>query len=800
MRYTNKIFAGSYQVLTRIDLDRFMQSVPVWFADRIIHEDEVHHYPFNKEYNVSVTNDGAFIFGFGEDQIGRYSGSYQSNKLNQYSVLVDFGSTNTELSSPQTLLAAAQQEVTFKNSKDKWIYLPRWVYEEVLSQTQREQNNIYPYSDALYVELKQLEQNGELKEEIVLVKNTTGGTQKLMYFNGDSDAPRAYWFKNWYESFDLDYIMLKNDGLIDWKKDRIGKEMVYRNLISNSIAKHTSLLKRKKKLTSLKVPGKIGAAKKRLLDQLDTKDNQSQEMEKALTDKEAHELSLKQVPDSILELIPENLRKDIYLLKQEDKTYPHNKIIVDRNVWGWGNLVAITDETATVSHSFSSDDLEDRRRKTLRKNFMDALQEKHASKYSTKMVPVSGTRIPEWLLNAIPHEYWHRITPLSPARDYPDRTENEIYQWPFLFTTSDYNVRLRLAPPANFHQDVYIDFSTVNTVQAIDKKLEELEKFFSIYKEMYVTPLQKFKKEIYDLVDSSKLEKKMSYGGTLTVATILDRTNGTSEMFFFDKRTEMLMSHEYYNQYGLHNEHGPAIVRYNNDGSINVKQFYVDGKQHTEKEWKHIIESRFESFKGRNKDQNLDESSKATPVVVGLTTGLTGITVKTMSKLEKVKEIAKSDAKIVAKRVAVEKISQVLQKALVEIMTRNLKGKQKSALAKNLVEFFDTEKGRAVLQFFAGVGLPMIAAHIPDKYHHILEEVSTEFRVQGETTVMLEAIGAVQPLIMMATSGVLDAFKSGAEEETKVPVRVHVDTVTHNTHAEHEVEAAHISAANKVSK
>ena len=72
-----------------------------------------------------------------------------------------------------------------------------------------------------------------------------------------------------------------------------------------------------------------------------------------------------------------------------------------------------------------------------------------------------------------------------------------------------------------------------------------------------------------------------------------------------------------------------------------------------------------------------------------------------ISKFDKVKEIAKSDAKIVAKRVAVEKISQVLQKALVEIMTANLKGKQKSTLAKNLVEFFDTEKGRAVLQFFA---------------------------------------------------------------------------------------------------
>jgi hypothetical protein len=65
---------------------------------------------------------------------------------------------------------------------------------------------------------------------------------------------------------------------------------------------------------------------------------------------------------------------------------------------------------------------------------------------------------------------------------------------------------------------------------------------------------------------------------------------------------------------------------------------------------------------------------------------------------------------------------------------------------------------------------------------------------------MLEAIGAVQPLIMMATSGMLDAFRPSAEEETETNVRVHVDTVTHNSRAEHELEAAQVFAANKASK
>jgi hypothetical protein len=53
---------------------------------------------------------------------------------------------------------------------------------------------------------------------------------------------------------------------------------------------------------------------------------------------------------------------------------------------------------------------------------------------------------------------------------------------------------------------------------------------------------------------------------------------------------------------------------------------------------------------------------------------------------------------------------------------------------------------------------------------------------------------------MMATSGMLDAFRPSAEEETETNVRVHVDTVTHNSRAEHELEAAQVFAANKASK
>lgn len=155
---------------------------------------------------------------------------------------------------------------------------------------------------------------------------------------------------------------------------------------------------------------------------------------------------------------------------------------------------------------------------------------------------------------------------------------------------------------------------------------------------------------------------------------------------------------------------------------------------------------------------------------------------------EKVVAIAISDGKEVAKRVATKQISKIMQDTLVKALTQDLKGKKKTQTKTALEEFFASEKGMAVIQVICGIGLPFASKYIPEKYHDKLETISTELRIQGETTAALELIGAVEPLIQMAASGIMDSLSSltAAEEFVRVETET-VETISAPKHQEAEV-------------
>ncbi|HNC57022.1 MAG TPA: hypothetical protein PLP33_16390 [Leptospiraceae bacterium] len=155
---------------------------------------------------------------------------------------------------------------------------------------------------------------------------------------------------------------------------------------------------------------------------------------------------------------------------------------------------------------------------------------------------------------------------------------------------------------------------------------------------------------------------------------------------------------------------------------------------------------------------------------------------------EKVVAIAISDGKEVAKRVATKQISKIMQDTLVKALTQDLKGKKKTQTKTALEEFFASEKGMAVIQVICGIGLPFASKYIPEKYHDKLETISTELRIQGETTAALELIGAVEPLIQMAASGIMDSLSSltAAEELVRVETET-VETISAPKHQEAEV-------------
>jgi len=150
---------------------------------------------------------------------------------------------------------------------------------------------------------------------------------------------------------------------------------------------------------------------------------------------------------------------------------------------------------------------------------------------------------------------------------------------------------------------------------------------------------------------------------------------------------------------------------------------------------------------------------------------------------EKVFEIAKSDAVEVAKRVAVNQLTKMIQSLLVELILSGKKGKQKTAAKSSLQEFFASDAGNALIKFVSGLVLPQIAAYAEKmgllKTHHvfILEVLSEEMRIQGEVEAVSKIFETISPMISMLTSGLTSQIENVFSfEKTLEPIRVALDS------------------------
>lgn len=134
----------------------------------------------------------------------------------------------------------------------------------------------------------------------------------------------------------------------------------------------------------------------------------------------------------------------------------------------------------------------------------------------------------------------------------------------------------------------------------------------------------------------------------------------------------------------------------------------------------------------------------------------------------KIVEIAKSDAKEVAKRIAAKQITSFVHNMLVEFMTK----KQKKAKSE-IETFFMSEKGKVVLGLAVGATIPLITNYFPEKYKDALLEISSEFRVQAETEIALGVTETViTPFLSELGSGVaaFQLFSGNNAEKVRVAV------------------------------
>ena len=135
-----------------------------------------------------------------------------------------------------------------------------------------------------------------------------------------------------------------------------------------------------------------------------------------------------------------------------------------------------------------------------------------------------------------------------------------------------------------------------------------------------------------------------------------------------------------------------------------------------------------------------------------------------------------TDLGVTAKRVAVKKTGQLLQKVVVDFLASNKNGEEKNKAIAQVSALLSTEDGRAAFSILIGAILPLLNQKLPEQYHPILDIFSQEFRVEGLTHFAVEFVDylmgpGVEKLKELFTSN-LEAVAEG--DLTKIRVEAPV--------------------------
>ena len=218
---------------------------------------------------------------------------------------------------------------------------------------------------------------------------------------------------------------------------------------------------------------------------------------------------------------------------------------------------------------------------------------------------------------------------------------------------------------------------------------------------------------------------------------------------------------EWYLNGKYHRVDGPAIEYAN--GS---KLWYLNGKPHRE-------DGPAKEYASGDREWWL--KGKSYPTVADWKRAVDLMNEVPQSKIEAIKEIAISDAQIVAERIAAIKIAEAIQTMLVAALTSHLKNKkQKSELTEHLNKFFASDNGQIMIKFVLGTTAPMFVDHLPEKYHNLANKLSTELRVQAETSTATKLMETVMPTILKFAGDFIRVEDEGT-------AKIRVDVVEDNS-------------------
>lgn len=118
----------------------------------------------------------------------------------------------------------------------------------------------------------------------------------------------------------------------------------------------------------------------------------------------------------------------------------------------------------------------------------------------------------------------------------------------------------------------------------------------------------------------------------------------------------------------------------------------------------------------------------------------------------------KSDSRQAGIRIACRKSVSVVQSTLIQLLSHNKSPKEAKSIKKGIDALFGSEYGKGLIGYIMGQALPVVKTRFPDKYQDIMEELATEFRVEGMAVAGEEALNSVLGLFKFAESGLIGAM------------------------------------------
>ena len=141
----------------------------------------------------------------------------------------------------------------------------------------------------------------------------------------------------------------------------------------------------------------------------------------------------------------------------------------------------------------------------------------------------------------------------------------------------------------------------------------------------------------------------------------------------------------------------------------------------------------------------------------------------------KVKDIVKSDAREVAKRIAVQRVTTLTREMLIKLLS-------KTKLKDSIKELLTSPVGKALHGVATSFIVEQLKAKVDVKYSDLLSEISRELRIQAETEISLELVSKLEESVGELFKGeeqltriVLDEFVGSTN---KIDILDEVETVS----------------------